>query len=185
MRIVLASQSASRLGILRAAGVEPVVHPAHIDESSNDPLALAEAKAAKVAGEYPDDVVIGCDSMLLLGGTLQGKPHTVDATVDRWRAQAGQTAELVTGHCVIYRGARFTEEMRTTVRFGEPTEADIAAYAATGEPLEVAGAFTLESLGGWFIDRIDGDPSSVVGLSLPLVRRALYSFKLDVRQFWR
>ena len=189
MRIVLASQSPSRLGILRSAGIEPVVHPADVDEDAllaagGSVDALAEAKARAVAAHYPDDVVIGADSMLLLDGTLQGKPHTVDATIARWKAQSGRTAHLQTGHCIIYRGQVVRDIASTAVHFAEVSGADIDAYARTGEPLECAGAFTLEALGGWFIDRIDGDPSSVIGLSLPWVRRALYSFGLNVSEFW-
>lgn len=194
-RIVLASQSPSRASILRSAGVEPVLHPAHVDEESIQAeltrrppaeivAALAGAKAHAVAADYPDDVVIGGDSMLLLNGELQGKPHTAERTVERWHAQAGQTAYLLTGHCILYRGREHAETSETAVHFAAASEADIAAYAATVEPLECAGAFTLEALGGWFIDRIEGDPSSVIGLSLPVVRRALYDFGLDASQFW-
>lgn len=195
MRIVLASQSPSRLGILRSAGVEPVTRPADVDEDAllaaladappaERVAALASAKAAAVADDFPADVVIGCDSMLLLDGELQGKPHTVEATVARWRAQAGKTAELLTGHCIIRGAERVVDTATTRVFFAEATDADIDAYARSGEPLECAGAFTLEALGGWFIDRIEGDPSSVIGLSLPLLRRALYSFDLNVSDFW-
>ncbi|EGT5787563.1 MULTISPECIES: Maf family protein [Corynebacterium] len=195
MRIVLASQSPSRASILRGAGVEPVLAPAHVDEDAIETslsgaapadivAALATAKAEKIAPEYPQDVVIGGDSMLLLDGVLQGKPHTVDATIERWRAQAGRRAELLTGHCIIQGDKRHVETSRTSVFFAAANERDIAAYAATGEPLECAGAFTLEAIGGWFIDRIEGDPSSVIGLSLPVVRRALYSFDLCVSDFW-
>lgn len=195
MRLVLASASPSRRMILEAAGVEPVTHPADVDEKAIEArladappadvvAALAEAKAEVVAPSYPSDVVVGCDSMLLLDGQLQGKPHTVEATVERWRAQAGKTAELLTGHCIIFGDQRVVETRRTTVRFAAASEADIAAYARSGEPLECAGAFTLEALGGWFIDRIEGDPSSVIGLSLPLLRRALYGFGLDASEFW-
>lgn len=195
MRLVLASQSPSRLSILRSAGVEPVIAPADVDEraieerlAGADPAAivcaLATAKAEAIAPDYPEDVVVGGDSMLLLDGSLQGKPHTPEATVERWHAQAGRTAELITGHCVLHGDKRFVEASRTTVHFAEASSADIEAYARTGEPLECAGAFTLEALGGWFIDCIEGDPSSVIGLSLPVLRRALYSFGLNVSDFW-
>ena len=195
MRIVLASKSPSRLSILRSAGVEPVTHPANVDEDAlladavggpaERVAVLATAKAEAVAAQHPDDVVIGCDSMLLLDGELQGKPHTVDATVERWRRQAGKSAELLTGHCVLGPdGRRVVDTSSTIVHFAAASETDIAAYAATGEPLECAGAFTLEALGGWFIDRIEGDPSSVIGLSLPLVRSALYDFGYSVSEFW-
>ena len=217
-RIVLASSSPSRLMVLRNAGVEPVVSPPEVDEdaivaellrtspqaSPGDIVcALAEAKAADVVartGRGADaatenvtagsvTVVIACDSMLLLDGELSGKPHTVDETVRRWRAQRGRAAELVTGHSITAvlpdddtRTA--TEQVSTVVRFGEPSDADIRAYAESGEPLGCAGAFTLEALGGWFIDGIDGDPSSVLGLSLPLIRRTLAEWGLDVSEFW-
>ena len=122
--------------------------------------------------------------MLLLGGELQGKPHTEEATIERWHQQAGRTAELLTGHCLLFGDRRHVETSTTTVHFAHASEADIAAYARSGEPLQCAGAFTLEAMGGWFIDRIEGDPSSVIGLSLPVVRRALYAFDLNVSDFW-
>ena len=195
MRLILASQSPSRASILRGAGVEPVLEPADIDERSLEAslaghppadivAALATAKAEKVAERYPTEPVIGGDSMLLLDGELQGKPHTEEATIERWHQQAGRTAELLTGHCLIFGNKRHVETSTTTVHFAQASEADIAAYAHSGEPLQCAGAFTLEAMGGWFIDRIDGDPSSVIGLSLPVVRRALYAFDLNVSDFW-
>lgn len=196
MRIVLASQSPSRLSILRSAGIEPVIHPAHVDEdallidaaaldASAKVALLATAKAEAVAAEYPEDIVIGCDSMLLLEGELQGKPHTIAATVARWEQQAGKSAELLTGHCVLGpAGRRVGSTSSTVVHFATASAADIRAYAESGEPLQCAGAFTLEALGGWFIDRIEGDPSSVIGLSLPLVRGALYEFGYSVSEFW-
>lgn len=194
MRLVLASQSPSRRMLLENGGVRPVTHPANVDEqalidsSTGGPSetveALARAKAGAVAPLYPDDVVVGCDSMLLLDGVLQGKPHTAQAAAARWRAQRGKTAQLLTGHAVYYRGDWVTGTVATTVRFGEVSDADIEAYAASGEPLECAGAFTLEALGSWFIDSIEGDPSSVIGLSMPFLRRACYSFGLDASRFW-
>ena len=195
MRLILASQSPSRASILRGAGVEPVLEPADIDERSLEAslaghppadivAALATAKAEKVAERYPTEPVIGGDSMLLLDGELQGKPHTEEATIERWHQQAGRTAELLTGHCLLFGDRRHVETSTTTVHFAHASEADIAAYARSGEPLQCAGAFTLEAMGGWFIDRIEGDPSSVIGLSLPVVRRALYAFELNVSDFW-
>lgn len=182
--------------LLEQGGVVPLTHPAHIDEQSlidaltdatpaDTVLALARAKASAVAGDFPADVTVGCDSMLLLDGTLQGKPHTVDATIERWKAQRGRSAELLTGHAVHFRGCWYTDTVATTVRFGEVSDADIEAYARSGEPLECAGAFTLEALGSWFIDSIGGDPTSVIGLSMPLLRRALYHFGLDASAFWK
>ncbi|AEX76095.1 Maf-like protein [Corynebacterium diphtheriae HC02] len=192
---MLASSSPSRLSILRSAGVEPLVCPADVDEDAlldslverspaDKVAALAQAKAEAIAGDYPDDVVIGGDSMLLLDGALQGKPHTVDKTIERWKQQRGKTAELITGHCVITPRGRYVETSTTTVTFAHADDADIEAYARTGEPLQCAGAFTLEAIGGWFIDSITGDPSSVIGLSLPVVRRALYAAGYNVSEFW-
>lgn len=195
MQIVLASQSPSRRMILRSAGVEPLIHPAHVDEDAIiaslagaspqeivSQLALAKARA--VAPSFPDQVTIGGDSMLLIDETLQGKPHTVEETIRRWQQQRGKTAQLITGHCVIWQDQEIIEASSTTIHFAEASDADINAYAASGEPLECAGAFTLEALGGWFIDSIEGDPSSVIGLSLPVVRRALYQCGFNISDFW-
>ena len=163
MRIVLASSSPSRRMILANAGVDPVIQPADVDEDAllasltdaspaDAVAALARAKAHAVAGQFHDDVVIGGDSMLLLDGHLQGKPHTPEATVERWHAQAGKVAQLLTGHCILHQGEEFVETSTTTVHFAAASDADIQAYAASGEPWQCAGAFTLEALGGWFID---------------------------------
>ena len=181
--------------LLEQGGVTPVLHPAHIDEDAliasmptAEPAAvveaLARAKAAAVAPQYPDEVVIGCDSMLLLDGTLLGKPHTVEVTIERWKEQRGKTAHLLTGHAAVYGGEWETTTVATEIRFGDVSDADIEAYARSGQPLECAGAFTLEGLGSWFIDSVVGDPTSVIGLSMPFLRRALYRFGLNVSDFW-
>lgn len=193
--IVLASTSPSRLSILRGAGIEPIIAAPEVDEdtliasladaSPTDVVeTLAKAKAHAVAERFPDDVVIGGDSMLLIDGELQGKPHTVERTIARWQSQRGRTAELITGHCVVTPKGEHVEAAITTLNFAEVSDEDIRAYAQTGEPLKCAGAFTLEAMGGWFIDGINGDPSSVIGLSLPVVRRALYRYGYSVSQFW-
>ena len=195
MRLVLASQSPSRRILLEQGGVRPVLRPANIDEDAliaqladaepHDIVsALARAKAETVAPEFPEDVVIGCDSMLLLDGTLLGKPHTPERAIERWKAQRGKTAHLLTGHAVCFRGEWVVDTVSTAIRFGEVSDADIAAYAHSGQPLGCAGAFTLEALGSWFIDSIDGDPTSVIGLSMPLLRKCLYRFGLDASDFW-
>ena len=195
MRLVLASQSPSRRMLLEQGGVTPVLRPAHIDEDAviaslfDAPPAttvstLARAKAETAITDFPDDVVVGCDSMLLLDGKLLGKPHTVEATVERWKAQRGKVAQLLTGHAVWFGGEWVVDTVATTIRFGDVSDADIEAYAESGQPLECAGAFTLEALGSWFIDSIDGDPTSVIGLSMPLLRRCLYRFGLNASDFW-
>ena len=195
MRLVLASQSPSRRMLLEQGGVRPVLRPSHIDEDavisslldaspSTTVSALARAKAQTAIAEFPDDVVVGCDSMLLLDGELLGKPHTVEATVERWKAQRGKVAQLLTGHAVWFGGEWAVDTVATTIRVGVVSDADIQAYAESGQPLECAGAFTLEALGSWFIDSIDGDPTSVIGLSMPLLRRCLYRFGLNASDFW-
>ena len=195
MRLVLASQSPSRRMLLEQGGVRPVLRPAHIDEDAviaslhDAPPAttvstLARAKAETAIADFPDDVVVGCDSMLLLDGELLGKPHTVEATIERWKAQRGKVAQLLTGHAVWFGGEWVMDTVATTIRFGDTSDADIEAYARSGQPLECAGAFTLEALGSWFIDSIDGDPTSVIGLSMPLLPPCLYRFELDASDFW-
>ncbi|MEU4839922.1 Maf family protein [Nocardia testacea] len=206
-RLVLASASPARRSVLRAAGIEPLVRVSDVDEDAvaaalpagTGPrevvVELARAKARAVASTLADDapgpdlVVVGCDSMLLIDGRLQGKPHTPEVALARWQAMAGHFADLVTGHCVLrVRDGVVTAEAidcsATTVHFGKPDPAELDAYIATGEPLQVAGAFTLDGLGGWFVDRIDGDPSSVVGIGLPLLRRLLQEVGVGVAQLW-
>ena len=195
MRLVLASQSPSRRMLLEQGGVKPVLRPANIDEdaviaslhsvdAATTVSTLARAKAETAIAEFPGDVVVGCDSMLLLDGELLGKPHTVEATIERWKAQRGKEAQLLTGHAVWFGGELVVDTVATTIRFGDVSDADIEAYARSGQPLECAGAFTLEALGSWFIDAIEGDPTSVIGLSMQLLRRCLYRFGLNASDFW-
>ncbi|MCT2586190.1 Maf family protein [Actinophytocola gossypii] len=205
MQMVLASQSPARLQVLRAAGVEPLVYVSGVDEDAlmaslpeeagpeSVVVALAEAKArtvaAAVAAELPDSVVVGCDSMLAHDGLLVGKPGTAEVARQRWVAMGGGTGELLTGHCVLRVrggavGAIASGTATTTIRFGAPSPAEIEAYLATGEPLNVAGGFTLDGYGGWFVDGIDGDPSSVIGISLPLTRRLLIEVGVSVVDLW-
>jgi septum formation protein len=195
--VVLASASPARLSLLRAAGIEPVVRVSGVDEDAleqalaeqgrTDPVdvavTLAEAKARAVADavrvEHPGAVVVGADSVLDLDGVALGKPTDADDAIGRWVAMRGRSGRLRTGHTVVVVGAspaddRVVSEVASThVQFADLDDASIAAYVATGEPLRVAGAFTLDGLGAPFVERIDGDPSNVVGLSLPLLRRML------------
>ena len=157
--------------------------------------ALAEAKAGCVAGRTAhggDDrtVVIGCDSMLLLGGELVGKPGTPEVARQRWATMAGRTGELITGHAVVVvrDGSIETSasaHASTRVHFAVPSEAELGAYIDSGEPLAVAGGFTLDGLGGWFVDGIEGDPSNVIGISLPLTRRLLDQVGVTLPALWR
>ncbi|MCV7204095.1 septum formation inhibitor Maf [Mycolicibacterium peregrinum] len=204
-RVVLGSASTGRLGVLRQAGLDPLVVVSGVDEDAviaslagappeRVVNGLAAAKADQVLSHVPatvamDCVVIGCDSMLFLDGRLCGKPGDVDAARQQWQAMAGRTAQLYSGHAVlVVRDGtvthRLTDTGITAVRFGSPTESDLEAYLRSGEPLGVAGGFTLDGLGGWFIEGIEGDPSNVIGLSLPLLRRMLAECGLSVAQLW-
>jgi len=130
--------------------------------------------------------VIGCDSLLDLDGRALGKPASGAEAAARWREMAGRTGTLVTGHCVINAatGQQAAAVAATAVRFGTPSEREIAAYVASGEPLAVAGAFTLDGRGGWFVDGIDGDHGNVLGISLPLLRRLLADLGFGVTELW-
>jgi septum formation protein len=151
--------------------------------------AKADAVAADIATEYPDAVIVGCDSMLRIGGELVGKPGCAAAALRRWQKMAGSTGELLTGHAVIrldqgIPAAAASGARTTVIRFSIPSEEEIEAYVGTGEPLQVAGAFTLDGRGGWFVDGIDGDPSSVIGISLPLTRRLFAEVGVTVVSLW-
>jgi septum formation protein len=183
--LVLASQSPARLKTLRAAGVDPVVIVSGVDEDQLDglppaelPLQLAELKCATVAGhdDLPEGaLVLGCDSVLELDGVPLGKPADADEAAKRWQAMRGRSAVLHTGHALTdtATGRTAAALASTTVHFAEVSDAEIAAYVATGEPLHVAGAFTIDGLGGAFVERIEGDHHTVVGVSLPLLRSLL------------
>ncbi|AOP50100.1 nucleoside triphosphate pyrophosphatase [Streptomyces lydicus] len=194
-RLVLASQSPARLALLRQAGLAPEVIVSGVDEdalSADTPgeLAriLAEAKAAAVAArpEAHGALVIGCDSVLELDGRALGKPVDAEDATARWKSMRGRSGVLQTGHCLIDTadGRQVSATASTTVRFGEPTDAEITAYVESGEPLFVAGAFTLDGRSAPFIDGIDGDPGNVIGLSLPLLRRLLADLGVAVTDLW-
>ncbi|NUT41694.1 MAG: septum formation inhibitor Maf [Thermoactinospora sp.] len=192
--IVLASASPARLALLRSAGIDPKVIVSGVDEealSAPTPaqlaLLLAQEKARKVAADLSDAVVIGCDSILELDGRPYGKPGTPEVAAERWRLMRGRTGRLVTGHCLIdtVTGREASAAETTVVRFATPTDAEIAAYVATGEPLAVAGGFTLDGFGGWFVEGIDGDHGNVLGISLPRVRALLDELGYAVTDFWR
>ncbi|WP_370946678.1 nucleoside triphosphate pyrophosphatase [Amycolatopsis sp. cg5] len=205
MRFVLASQSPARLAVLRAAGIDPSVVVSGVDEDAIaaaliDPtpaetvtalaMAKAEAVVETVRGTHSDAVIVACDSMLSIGGALVGKPGTPEVARARWAEMAGRSGELLTGHAIIRldggeRSKETSGSHTTTVRFGNPSPAELDAYIATGEPLVVAGSFTLDGMGGWFVEGIDGDPSSVIGISLPLTRKLLAEVGVSVVDLWR
>jgi septum formation protein len=192
--VVLASASPARLRLLRDAGLDPEVAVSGVDESlviEDDPDALvtelARRKADAVAGTLDGDaLVIGCDSMLEFYGEILGKPGTPDAATERWRRMRGRTGRLLTGHCVIdtSTGRQADGVGETVVHFGEPTNEEIAAYVATGEPLHVAGAFTLDGRAAPFVDGIEGDASNVIGLSLPVLRSLLAQLGVGITELW-
>jgi septum formation protein len=191
---VLASGSQGRLRLLRAAGLDPEVVVSRADESHDGQLdvadlvvVLAERKAAAVARLRPDALVLGCDSLLDLDGQPVGKPASAGQAAGVWRRLAGRTATLRTGHCLIEPGGgRVVRDVASTaVRFGTPSDAEVAAYVATGEPLAMAGAFSIDGRGAAFVDGIDGDPGNVIGLSLPLLRRMLAELGVGITNLWR
>jgi septum formation protein len=208
-RLVLASASPARRQLLKAAGIPADVIVSGVDESAvqadrPDILCgtLARLKAEAVAArlrhqtsQTPPNtepvhgwaLVLGCDSVLALDGAVTGKPAGPDDAERRWRAMRGRSGVLYTGHCLVdtYTGKSAAAVSMTTVHFADPTDAEIAAYVATGEPLRVAGGFTIDGLGAPFVERIEGDPGTVIGLSLPLLRRLLAELGVEITRLWR
>ena len=204
--LVLGSASSGRLRVLRQAGIGPLVVVSDVDEdalvASLDPetppeavvLKLANAKALSVAAKLPADiaadcVVIGCDSMLFLNGSLRGKPGSIEAARDQWSEMSGATGHLLTGHTLLRLVDGVIthtqgETSSTTVHFGRPSRDELSAYLERGEPMHVAGAFTLDGYGGFFVDRIEGDPSNVIGISLPLIRRMIAAAGVSIVDLW-
>jgi septum formation protein len=196
VQLVLASASPARLATLRSAGVEPVVIVSGVDESQVQglppaelALQLAELKCATVAerdGLPEDALVLGCDSVLELDGRALGKPDDADDATTRWRQMRGRSGVLHTGHSLrdTASGRVAAATASTTVHFADVTDDEIAAYVATGEPLSVAGAFTVDGMGGPFVTGIEGDHHNVVGLSLPLVRELLGELGHSWTELW-
>jgi septum formation protein len=196
-RLVLASQSPARLQLLRQAGLAPEVLVSGVDESAvRAPRVpelvalLATAKAQAVARQLDDALVIGADSLLEFRGQPLGKPADADDARTRWLRMGGRSGTLHTGQAVLdvrdgQVAARDVGVTSTVVHFAKPADAEIDAYIATGEPLQVAGAFTLDGLGAPFVRRIEGDPSSVIGLSLPLLRTQLGKLGVVLTDLWQ
>jgi nucleoside triphosphate pyrophosphatase len=196
-RLVLASASPARRALLKAAGIDADVVVSGVDESVVDAedaytlsLALARMKARTVAGRMPAEtgvLILGCDSVLAFDGHILGKPADAGEAIKRWQMMRGRSGVLHTGHHLTdLIGGRQAEEVGTTVvHFADVSDAEIEAYVATKEPLQVAGAFTIDGRGGAFVERIEGDPSNVIGLSLPLLRRLLAQLQISIIDLWR
>jgi septum formation protein len=199
--LVLASASPARLQTLRAAGLDPEVMVSGVDESivdSSVPQTLcatlarlkAEAVVTRIRQHTPvpsaGTVVLGCDSVLESGGQVLGKPADRAEAETRWRRMRGTSGVLHTGHCLVRVDSGEIAEAvsSTTVRFGEVTDEEITSYVASGEPLHVAGAFTIDGLGGWFVEAIEGDHGTVIGVSLPVLRRLLAALGISVTRLW-
>jgi len=214
VRLVLASASPARLATLAAAGIPAEVRVSGVDEdaalaaaharmggrlgAADAVVVLARAKAEAVAKELgpADALVLGCDSLLELDGQTYGKPGSAADAVERWRRMRGTTGVLHTGHWLVDLratgagtspgpGTGTGATSSTVVHFADLTDAEIDAYVATGEPLTVAGAFTVDGLGGPFVTRIEGDYHTVVGLSLPVLRDLLGEVGVSVPDLWR
>ena len=195
--LVLASASPARRTTLQAAGLDPIVVVSGVDESqlvdlppAELALQLAELKCAAVAGrdEVPSGaLVLGCDSVLELDGEALGKPHDPDEARRRWQAMRGRSGVLHSGHCLrdAASGRVAAATGSTTVHFADVSDDEIDAYVATGEPLHVAGAFTIDGFGGAFIAGIEGDHHNVVGVSLPLLRELVLELGHGWPDLWR
>lgn len=201
MELVLASASPARLKILTAAGLRPRVVVSEVDESQFVATEVAElsgqlarAKAEAVAARLTaastvptDRLVLGCDSLLEFDGEAMGKPGEPTEAICRWQRMRGRSGWLHTGHHLIRTGAQpgvAAATGSTKIEFAELSDAEIEAYVATGEPLQVAGGFTIDGLGGAFIHRIEGDPHNVVGLSLPLLRQLAAELGVPWPSLW-
>jgi septum formation protein len=196
-RLVLASASPARLSLLRQAGLAPDVVVSDVDESAvraprvaEQVALLAAAKASEVAKRESEALVIGADSLLEFAGKPLGKPADAAEARDRWRRMSGRSGILHTGQALfdVQDGAVISRDIAvasTVVYFASPTPQELDAYVATGEPLAVAGAFTLDGLGAPFVRRVEGDPAAVVGLSLTVLRTQLGKRGLAITDLWR
>jgi septum formation protein len=196
-RVVLASASPARLSLLRQAGLAPEVVISNLDESLVDAPRVAEkvallaaAKAKAVAEQQTDALVIGADSLLEFRGEAFGKPADIRDARDRWQRMAGHSGVLHTGQALfdVQDGAVVSRDVAvvsTVVHFAALTTQELEAYLATGEPLAVAGAFTLDGLGAPFVRRVEGDPAAVVGLSLSTLRIQLGKRGVALTNLWR
>ena len=191
---VLASASPARRRLLQNAGIEPVVCQSDFDESQiqlSDPVELVRTlalhKAQAVVGQFNDALVLGCDSVLSVRGEIHGKPANSEEAIARWKQMRGTVGDLYTGHALIdvSQDKTLVSCGITRVYFADISDACIAAYVATGEPLKCAGCFALEGRGGLFVEKLEGCHSNVIGLSLPLLRQMLSELGYEATDFWQ
>jgi septum formation protein len=191
---ILASASPARLQLLASVGINAIAQPSHFDESqvqSTLPIPLVEtlarekARAIAVQRSSPG-LVLGCDSILALGDEIHGKPASPVAAIKRWQTMRRRTGILYTGHALIDLTSQreLVRHQATEVDFADVSDAQIAAYVATGEPLQCAGCFALDGRGGLFITQIRGCHSNVIGLSLPLLREMLQDLGYNISDYW-
>jgi septum formation protein len=201
---ILASQSPARRRLLQNAGIEPECIPSHFDEDSiqsKNPANLVETLAigkAQVVAQslqqsslqkWDNLMILGCDSVLAINGEIHGKPDTPAEAIERWKFMRGLVGELYTGHALIYLKSgqapqQLIRNRMTQVHFAKPTDRQIAAYVASGEPLKCAGCFALEGKGSLFVERLEGCHTNVIGLSMPLLRQMLEDLGVDATDFW-
>ena len=191
---VLASASPARRRLLQNAGIEPVVCQSDFDESQiqlSDPVELVQTlalhKAQTVVGQFNEALVLGCDSVLSVRGEIHGKPANSEEAIARWKQMRGTVGDLYTGHALIdvSQDKTLVRCGITRVYFADISDACIAAYVATGEPLKCAGCFALEGRGGLFVEKLEGCHSNVIGLSLPLLRQMLSELGYEATDFWQ
>ncbi|BAY98159.1 maf protein [Tolypothrix tenuis PCC 7101] len=192
-QFVLASASPARRRLLQTVGIEPIVYPSDFDESQiqlNDPNQLVQTlslrKAETVVPQFESALIMGCDSVLALHGEIHGKPANIDEAIARWKIMQGSFGDLYTGHTLIdlTQNRTVVKCQVTRVYFGKMSDRDIQAYVATEEPLKCAGAFAIEGFGSFFVEKIEGCHSNVIGLSLPLLRHMLAELGYNVVDFW-
>ena len=198
---ILASSSSARLRLLKTVGINPIVMPSNFDESTvklTEPRKLVEtlahAKAETIANslikknlsETPSNLILGCDSVLVIEDEIYGKPANTKEAIARWQKMRGQVGELYTGHTLIDLAKNKTLVLcrMTKVHFAPVNDQEIEAYVSTGEPLKCAGCFAIEGKGGLFIEKIEGCHTNVIGLSLPLLRVMLNNLGYQVSNFW-
>jgi septum formation protein len=193
-RLILASASPARLRVLRDAGFDPEVAVSGVSEEIGDDIEtaravviLADRKGSAVSTRFPESLVLACDSLLDLRGVALGKPSRPAEAMQMWRRLSGSQGTLHTGHCLIdtRTNRRVLRLASTLVRFGRPSEAELSAYVASGEPMALAGAFSIDGLAAPFVEGIDGDASNVLGLSLPLVRKMLNEVGVAITDLWK